>query len=140
MICPACKSHTLIVEYSNIELDYCPACRGVWFDSGELEMLLECAGMENCRSYLGDVAGAPAVVTSEKERKCPICRKKMKKVYIDQDKKIMVDICQRGHGIWFDGGEVVQLLKELAEKSPGQHPSQGILNFIGEIFKYQVQK
>ena len=52
----------------------------------------------------------------------------------------MVDICRDGHGIWFDGGEVAHLLKELAEKSPGKHASQGVLNFIGDIFKYQVQK
>jgi Zn-finger nucleic acid-binding protein len=138
MICPVCKSDTLIVEYNNIELDYCPSCKGIWFDSGELELLLECDGLENCRSYINDTIGAPEAVTSEKKRKCPICRRKMKKIYIDEDKKIMVDICRNGHGIWFDGGEVAQLLKELDEKSPRKHASQGILNFIGDIFKYQA--
>jgi len=140
MICPACKNDALIVEYNNIELDYCPACRGVWFDSGELELLLESAGLEHYQRFLAHINSAPEAVTSEKKRKCPICRRKMKKSYIDEDKKIMVDICPGGHGIWFDGGEVTQLLKELAHKSPSKHASQGVMNYIGDIFKYQVQK
>jgi Zn-finger nucleic acid-binding protein len=137
MICPACKSDTLIVVYKNIELDYCLACKGVWFDSGELELLLECAGLENCLSFIGGIIKAPEAMTSEKKRRCPICRRKMRKSYIEEDKKIIVDICHRSHGIWFDGGEVTQLLKEIAEKSPGKHPSQGILSFIGDMFKYR---
>jgi Zn-finger nucleic acid-binding protein len=140
MICPACKSDALIVEYNNIELDYCPACHGVWFDSGELELMLECAGLENCLSFIGGIIGAPEAVTSEKKRKCPICRRKMKKAYIDEERKVLIDACHQGHGIWFDGGEVAQLLKELADKSPGQHASQGVLAFIGDIFKYRAQK
>jgi len=138
MICPACKSDTLIVEYNNIELDYCPACKGVWFDSGELELLLECAKLEkNCLSFIGDIIDAPEAMTSEKKRRCPICRRKMKKSYIDEDKKIIVDICHRSHGSWFDGGEVAQLIKEIAEKSPGKHASQDVLAFIGDMFKYR---
>jgi Zn-finger nucleic acid-binding protein len=140
MICPACKNDALIVEYNNIELDYCPACKGVWFDSGELELLLESAGLEHYQSFLAHINSAPEAVSSEKKRRCSICRQKMKKSYIDEDKKIMVDICRGGHGIWFDGGEVAQLLKELADKSPGKHVSQGVMNYIGDIFKYQVQK
>ena len=41
MICPVCRKSMLVVEYSEIELDYCDTCKGVWFDSGELELLLE---------------------------------------------------------------------------------------------------
>jgi Zn-finger nucleic acid-binding protein len=37
MICPACKYDMIVVEYHNIELDYCNNCKGVWFDSGELQ-------------------------------------------------------------------------------------------------------
>jgi Zn-finger nucleic acid-binding protein len=40
MICPTCKNPMIVVEYQQIELDYCGSCRGVWFDNGELELLL----------------------------------------------------------------------------------------------------
>jgi len=47
MICPACKNDMIVVEHEDIELDYCTNCNGVWFDSGELELLLEAAGLES---------------------------------------------------------------------------------------------
>ena len=140
MICPVCRKDALIVEYNHIELDYCPTCHGVWFDAGELELLLESAGLEEYRRYLDGMVNAPEAASSEKKRKCPICRHKMKKTYIDEDKKILVDICHVGDGIWFDGGEITSLVKELAAKSPAKGTSQDVLAFVGDMFKYQEQK
>jgi len=137
MICPVCRSQTLIVEFNNIELDNCPACRGVWFDSGELELLLESAGLGHYQSFLNNIISAPEAVSSEKKWKCPICRRKMKKVYIDEEREIMIDFCRRGHGIWFDSGEVNHLLKKLAGKTPGKAAYQDVLAFVGEVFKSQ---
>ena len=82
MICPACGKDALIVEYENIELDYCPACGGVWFDAGELELLLEAAGFGTNRSFLEGIANSPEAKIAEKKRRCPVCRRKMKKVMI----------------------------------------------------------
>ena len=42
MKCPVCKDITLLMsEKKGIEIDYCPECRGIWLDSGELEKLIE---------------------------------------------------------------------------------------------------
>ena len=42
MKCPVCKDVTLLMsEKKGIEIDYCPECRGIWLDRGELEKLLE---------------------------------------------------------------------------------------------------
>lgn len=42
MKCPACKETTLTIsERQGIEIDYCPDCRGIWLDRGELDKLLE---------------------------------------------------------------------------------------------------
>ncbi len=139
MICPVCKKGALIVEYRNIELDYCPTCGGVWFDAGELELLIEAAGMGDHKRYLDGIIGAPEAAIPEKKRKCPICRHKMKKTYLDEDKKILVDICHVGDGIWFDGGEVQHLIKALSEKSTAKGTSGDVLAFVGEMFKYQAK-
>ena len=139
MICPVCHKGALIVEYQNIELDYCPVCHGVWFDAGELELLVEAAGLGDHRSYLDNIINAPEAATPEKKRKCPICYQKMKKTYIDADKKVLIDVCHAGDGIWFDGGEVNQLVKTLLEKLPDKGASQGVLTFIGDMFKYQAK-
>ena len=42
MKCPVCKDVTLLMtEKKGIEIDYCPECRGIWLDRGELEKLTE---------------------------------------------------------------------------------------------------
>ena len=42
MKCPVCKNVTLLMsEKSGIEIDYCPECRGIWLDRGELEKIME---------------------------------------------------------------------------------------------------
>lgn len=42
MKCPVCKDKDLVMsERSGIEIDYCPECRGVWLDRGELDKIIE---------------------------------------------------------------------------------------------------
>lgn len=42
MKCPSCEDSVLMMtERSGIEIDYCPKCRGVWLDRGELDKLIE---------------------------------------------------------------------------------------------------
>jgi Zn-finger nucleic acid-binding protein len=42
MLCPVCKNIELtMAERQGIEIDYCPACRGVWLDRGELDKIIE---------------------------------------------------------------------------------------------------
>ncbi|HDS4824368.1 TPA: zf-TFIIB domain-containing protein [Enterobacter cloacae] len=42
MQCPLCKETALVMtERQNIEIDYCPRCRGVWLDRGELDKIIE---------------------------------------------------------------------------------------------------
>jgi Zn-finger nucleic acid-binding protein len=42
MKCPVCKDVTLSMSSRNeIEIDFCPTCRGVWLDRGELDKIIE---------------------------------------------------------------------------------------------------
>lgn len=42
MKCPTCADSSLVMsERSGIEIDYCPTCRGVWLDRGELDKIIE---------------------------------------------------------------------------------------------------
>lgn len=45
MECPVCKVTLLMSDKQGVEIDYCPTCRGVWLDRGELEKIIE-------RSYI----------------------------------------------------------------------------------------
>ena len=41
MQCPNCDSQLTMTERQGIEIDYCPSCRGVWLDRGELDKIIE---------------------------------------------------------------------------------------------------
>lgn len=42
MLCPTCKDVNLsMTDRQGIEIDYCPNCRGIWLDRGELDRLIE---------------------------------------------------------------------------------------------------
>lgn len=41
MICPVCTIELILTERQSVEIDYCPECRGIWLDRGELEKLIE---------------------------------------------------------------------------------------------------
>jgi Zn-finger nucleic acid-binding protein len=64
MICPVCKNDMIVVEYRDIELDYCSNCKGVWFDSGELELLLKSQGFEEPKAFFDDMLNSPEAASS----------------------------------------------------------------------------
>jgi Zn-finger nucleic acid-binding protein len=41
MACPVDGTTLVMSERSGIEIDYCPQCRGVWLDRGELDKIIE---------------------------------------------------------------------------------------------------
>jgi Zn-finger nucleic acid-binding protein len=135
MICPVCQKAMIVVEHHQIELDYCTSCQGVWFDSGELELLLESAKLESQNLTIKNILSLPEVKLSPKRRKCPICHQNMRETAIGQP-AINIDVCRRGDGLWFDGGELRELLSQMVSKpSAGAGTDQHILDFLGEVFK-----
>lgn len=134
MDCPACKGVVVVVEYQRIELDYCTKCYGVWFDAGELALLTERLALRGEGLTVLEIMTLPEKKTAEKPRGCPICRKKMKKVSIGCDPEVMIDVCSRGHGVWFDGGEVGQVLGQLKDKHAEADEQGRVIDFLGEVF------
>ena len=69
MKCPCCPSSTLVMtDRSGIEIDYCPECRGVWLDRGELDKIIERAAptvgtMPLAAPLAAPLAGAPLAGT-----------------------------------------------------------------------------
>lgn len=41
MRCPNCNVDLVMTDRNGIEIDYCPQCRGVWLDRGELDKIIE---------------------------------------------------------------------------------------------------
>lgn len=41
MNCPLCNVSLQLAERQGVEIDYCPKCRGIWLDRGELDKIIE---------------------------------------------------------------------------------------------------
>ena len=85
MKCPNCNETLLIAERHNVEIDYCPNCRGVWLDRGELDKILDYSE----RVGGGTTTEMPPDTGSYENRKQypshehdPYYRKKKKKGYL----------------------------------------------------------
>jgi len=136
MKCPTCSELMIVVEHENVELDYCVNCSGVWFDAGELELLVETMELEGHLPSVDDILTEPEAKSAEKKRKCPICGNKMKKATVGREPEVLIDACPRGDGLWFDGGEVGQLITQLPSRPSAESGSQGrVLTFLGEVFQ-----
>jgi Zn-finger nucleic acid-binding protein len=108
MDCPVCKEAMITLELDEVEVDYCLSCSGIWLDAGELEMLL--VDSNEAQTVLNSFK--PDKNCDEKPRRCPICLKKMEKILVGPDKICkLIDKCRKGHGLWFDKGELQDVIK-----------------------------
>ncbi len=126
---PLSDDPMLVLELAGIEIDYCPLTHGIWLDSGELEELYE-DGKE-----ADELLASLKVDEGNREKKihCPICNKRMEKVKVRN--KVVIDRCTRGHGLWFDEGELLEVLK----MEPGEGEGK-VAAILKEMFKHQLKK
>ena len=80
--CPVCKVDLVMSERQGIEIDYCPQCRGVWLDRGELDKIIE-------RSAGGMTPPPPAAQPSYRPDRAhydhgPSFQKKRKKSFLEE--------------------------------------------------------
>lgn len=107
MDCPVCKNAMITLELAEVEIDYCTDCGGIWLDAGELELLL--GQLEQAEKLLESFKVDPTC--TEKIRKCPICLKKMQKISVGLSSPVLlIDKCTRGDGLWFDKGELQDIV------------------------------
>lgn len=60
MECPVCKTKELVMaERQGIEIDYCPQCRGVWLDRGELDKIIDRSQAEAAPPQMQDRGTPP---------------------------------------------------------------------------------
>ena len=45
MNCPKCNVTLSMTDRQGVEIDFCPQCRGIWLDRGELDKIIERAGL-----------------------------------------------------------------------------------------------
>lgn len=128
MNCPVDKEPMMILEYEGVEVDYCDACHGIWLDAGELELLF--ADRAITEGFL--TAGDPAHAKGEKARRCPLCGKKMSKATTGGEQPVVYDACPRGHGLWFDHGELATVLEHGSPARGGEAVAAWLRSLFAE--------
>jgi len=126
---PVSNEPMVVLELAGIEIDYCPLTHGIWLDAGELEELYH--DREAAEKLISSLK--PDEGSREKKIRCPICNRKMEKVLVED--KVLIDRCYKGHGLWFDEGELLQVMEMDAGK--GETKVTGLLK---EMFEYERKK
>ena len=130
MNCPVCSSAMITLELNEVEVDTCLDCFGIWLDSGELQLLInDPRQSQRLINSFKKVNATP----SEGVRPCPICDKRMDKIRVGAaDTDLQLDRCPRGHGLWFDKGE----LKDILERAH-LHDDNRIKDLLADMFGHK---
>jgi len=122
----------ITLELADVEIDHCLSCGGIWLDNGELELLLDAP--EQARQLLR--SSRRDTTTVEQTRKCPICDKRMGKILVGQEgPPLRIDQCRRHHGLWFDHGELEDVLRR-----GHLDPQNRILRLLADMFGRDLGK
>lgn len=108
MDCPRCRKSSFErtgLKSFRVALDRCSACKGLWFDRGELALAL---GPEARELEIQKVA-------RRSKRRCPRCVKPMGAFYFPNT-MVRIEACRRCTGVWLDGGELVELKQLLTQQ------------------------
>lgn len=115
--CPRCNKPLQTIDIKlegKFLIERCPDCKGLFFDPGELEAVLE---KSVSHVYEIDYTRLDELVNARRSRdypvtyiKCPVCQKLMNRINYGLLSGVIIDKCS-AHGIWLDGGELRQLLE-----------------------------
>ena len=143
MMCPKyCGVALQRIKVGKVEVDRCPKCEGIWFDSKGDELLeVLRLGWDNApepikRSWeMGGVRFAPA---EPNKYNCPRCgRELFTHNYLGVRGAFGIDSCPAGHGVWLDDSELgkayVTLRRVETDKLAPKTPKSGILAQIRTV-------
>ncbi len=125
MHCPRCQTDLIVVEYHDIELDYCPECEGLWFDSGEMELVASQMG-----GSIEGVVPQRRAETREAKLKCPECRKSMDKRLLGASDPVIADVCPLCGGLWLDHGELEQVVHQYRDNADSP-----VIEYLRDTFR-----
>lgn len=126
MECPVCNKPLIVLEYNDVEVDFCVACRGIWLDAGELDLLF--GDRRVTEGFLRAAEAGPGL--REKDRACPICTRKMRKYTTAGAAPVTYDACPKNDGLWFDAGELQAVLAQ-GSTAPG---GEQVVQWLRDMF------
>ena len=117
MVCPVCDKEMLVLEFELVEVDHCAECGGVWLDSGELALIGRRAGALHGDLLAALESGQGEPDPARRRRRCPVCRKRLLRARTAGARKIQVEKCPRGDGLWFEAGSLPAVIQAAGADS-----------------------
>ena len=116
-ICPHCEKSLSTIQIQSdkaVYIERCDDCFGLFFDLGEMEVLLNHSVSQVNAINLAHIDNINTDRYRSKQIvkyiKCPVCRKFMRRTNFAKKSGVIVDSC-RQHGLWLDSGEVTHLME-----------------------------
>ena len=108
--CPQCDDEhlqTFNIKGTQVQIESCNNCKGMWFDDGELAQILRQA--EQDYSIEDEM--------NKSKRYCPQCDSRLW-TFTYPDTNIKIETCLRCHGLWLDHGEYEQIIASRKAAAP----------------------
>ncbi len=113
--CPKCNRGMRPLRLEGVTVDLCPACRGMWFDAGELS---RAAGLK-----LPDGASGAAMAAARRtEHRCPSCALPLLEREIEKGSGIFVDQCPHCAGLFADRDELSRIRSYFLARGAQRRP------------------
>ena len=133
-MCPVCRTPMLAYELDGVEIDHCIDCSGTWLDGGELEQITELSGVDAgpLRRALDEARSGGTT-----KRRCPRCSRKLRTLSVGSEPLVELDRCPRGHGLWFDHGELETVVRGHAADSDDEGE---VARYFRRLFKSSLSE
>lgn len=128
IVCPKCGGRLEQVVCSGIEVDRCLYCKGIWFDSFEVEQLKALKGSEELLD-IGNPDMGNQLNRITDDVGCPRCKCCMTRIVDIDQHCIWYEICPACQGVWLDAGEFKQFKDNFK--------AQGILRQARNVFRWK---
>jgi len=116
-LCPHCEIPLQTIQLKlkhDLFIERCSECFGLFFDIGEMELLLQSSVSQVQGINLAHIDAINADRYSSKKPVkyilCPVCRQFMRRTNFAKKSGVIVDSCQQ-HGLWLDSGEITHLME-----------------------------
>ena len=111
MQCPTCKVKDMLPVFTDqgVEIDYCPQCKGIWLDRGEIYYFFKNPARLQKELENAIKLGKPS------DRICPRTGKSMQGIKLLQG-ELTLDYSPSSGGLWFDGEELEKLMTHYGEE------------------------
>jgi Zn-finger nucleic acid-binding protein len=130
MICPTCREPSLkekLVKEETLALDYCPRCKGIWFDRHELDQVIAAAAK--------DLAVPSAAVRLKSS--CPKCEKPLYAFPYPRT-HFVIQMCKKCKGLWLTPEALrrIQSIRERLQESGDLADSADVGGVKGELIAF----